>query len=288
MTVTMNADRRRTQLSLMHPRLFYGLALVEPIIQNAPPPGQNAAMSTSFRRDIWPSRAEAEASLVKNPFFRALNRQVLEKYLQFGLREVPTAIYPISEKQNIRPGAVTLTTTKHQEAWSYVRPNFNPLPSDSGDHKERLISPDQDPLNEGTHMFVCAGAKLAFLALPYLPPAILWIYGNTSHVNIRQEREKKMARTGIGRGGSGGKEAGKVKEIILDQTGHLVPFEKVSECAKAIQDWMQGELNRYWLAEDSYKTYQSRKFQNGLVLSNEWMEGVKLQSDVKRQSRVKL
>ena len=81
-------------LSLMHPRLFVGLTLIEPIITAHPPAGPNNALSSSFRADLWPSRAEGAARLAKNRFFKAWDRRALDKYVQHGLRDVPTAVYP--------------------------------------------------------------------------------------------------------------------------------------------------------------------------------------------------
>lgn len=272
----------------MHPRLFYGLGLIEPIIQNASPDGPNPAMLTSLRRDIWPSRGEAEASIRKSRLFKTLDPRTVNKYVQFGVREVPTAIYPVSEKSNIRAGAVTLTSTKHQEAWRYVRSRFDPLPSDPSDPKERLISPDQDPLEEGRHMFVCAGTIQTFFALPQVRPAVLWVFGSSSPINTPSRRDEKMKWTGIGRGGSGGEKAGRVKAIVMEKAGHLVPFEKVSETAQNIQRWMDEELKRYWLDEEFHKNYQSRKSEDGRVLSKEWMKGVQLKSDARRPVKEKL
>ena len=114
----------------MHPRLFSTVILMEPMIQRDVPAGTNAAMPSSFRPDLWPSRAAAEASFRKGRFFKSFDERVLNNILKYGLREVPTAVYPLST--TTEQGAVTLTTTKHQEVWTYLRPNFNPLRLDDG------------------------------------------------------------------------------------------------------------------------------------------------------------
>ena len=284
----VGADFYSVQLSLMHPRLLYGLVLIEPVIQNVSPAGPNAAMLSSFRTDIWPSRAKAEASITKSPFFKTLDPRVIARYLQFGLREIPTAIYPISEKANMRPGAVTLTTTKAQEAWSYVRSNFSPLNSDMNDPKERLISPELDALEEGTQMFVRPESMLTLYALPQLRPSVLWIYGSRSPINRPSLQEEKMRLTGTARGGSGGEKAGKVKKIVIKGAAHLLPFEKVTETAEIVSTWIMGELSSYHSDEAFYKAHQSRKSKGGLVLSREWMTGVQLNADAKRPLKEKL
>jgi hypothetical protein len=258
------------------------------MIQATIPPGPNPAMLTSFRKDIWHSRADAETFIRKSRFFRNLDSRVVDKYVQYGLREVPTAIYPLSDKNNVRAGAVTLAATKHQEAWTYVRSNFNPLSADPLNPRERLISPDQDPLEEGRYMFVCAGTLQTFVALPQVRPAVLWVFGSSSQINIATRREEKMKCTGIGRGGSRGKKARRVKEIVIDKAGHLVPFEKVSETAHNIRRWMDEELKRYLLDEEFHKTYQSHKSEGGRIVSNEWMKGVELNSDAQRPAKERL
>lgn len=62
-------------------------------------------------------------------------------------------------------------------------------------------------------------------------------------------RADKMAVTGIGVGGSGGRSTGRVKEVVVDKTGHLVPLEKVGETADAAVDWLKAELAR-WSSEE--------------------------------------
>jgi hypothetical protein len=51
-------------------------------------------MMSTYRPDLWPSRKAAEAAFRKNKFFQSWDSRVLDKYIQFGLREVPTALYP--------------------------------------------------------------------------------------------------------------------------------------------------------------------------------------------------
>lgn len=63
-------------LSHLHPRLFHSLILIEPSM-NATPPDQGKVVGNInikyavFRKDLWPSRSEAAASLGKNPIYRS-------------------------------------------------------------------------------------------------------------------------------------------------------------------------------------------------------------------------
>ena len=158
------------QLALVHPRLFHSVALIEPIlIQDWYPYGPNPAVLTSHRPDLWPSRGMAEASFRKDPFFKTWHPRVLDNYLKYNLRDTPTALYPIA-------GSVTLTTTKHQEAWSYIRSNFSPQ---LGEHDplQQLLSPDLDPKGTGTYVFSRPEVVLASNGLPHLRPSVLYLYG---------------------------------------------------------------------------------------------------------------
>ncbi|KAL2059537.1 hypothetical protein ABVK25_000830 [Lepraria finkii] len=181
------------QLSLIHPLLFHSLALIEPVIQAAAPAGPNVALFSSFRPDLWPSRHAAEESFRKNKVFQRWDSRALDKYLQYGLRETPTALYP----QESKNGPVTLTTTKHQEAWSYLRSNFISMPDDD---QARLVAPDLDAENR-THLVHNPQMVQVLANLPSVRPNVLWIFGGSSPINTPALQDEKMTRTGIGVGG---------------------------------------------------------------------------------------
>lgn len=283
------------QLSLIHPRLFQGLTLIEPLIQRNPPAGPNAAFLTSHRPDWWPSRSAAEASLKEISFFKAWEPRVFEKYVAYGLRETPTAIYPTSAPNKLtKPteptsGAVTLTTTKHQEAWSYVRSNFVPQATDPNDRVERLISPDLDPTHEGTYVFHRAEAALALQGLPHVRPSILWIFGAQSAINTTALQDEKMELCGTGIGGSGGVQAGRVRKEVIDDAGHMVPFERVQECASRIARWLDQQVDDFNAEQSFYRDYNSGKSERDmLVVSKGWLKGVRQKADIRRPIREKL
>lgn len=109
----------------MHPRLLTTLVLLDPVILKpssalALPP---SAQATTFRRDLWQSREDAESYFLKNKFYRNWDNRVLQRWLKYGIRNVPTEIYRLSS--SVPKTAVTLTTTKHQEAFTFLRPNYH-------------------------------------------------------------------------------------------------------------------------------------------------------------------
>jgi pimeloyl-ACP methyl ester carboxylesterase len=258
----------------MHPALLQSLVLIDPVIQQTIPPGPNAAFMTSYRPDIWPSRDEARAFFSKNKFYKSWDRRAFEKYLEYALRETPTAIFP-----DAPPGSVTLTTTKHQEAWSYVRSTFAPRPSDDTEmtEQERLLTSDYDS-NAAKYVFTRPEAALAFKALSTLQPAVFWVFGERSYINPPKERDIKISRTGVGARGSGG-----VSSAIIKGAGHLIPLEKVSDTASVLAPHIEQQVERYKQQQEFWKTYDTGKSdRDKKVLSSQWMKAVRQKSDILR------
>ena len=268
----------------MHPRLIHGLALIEPVIQHDPPPGANAALFASYRPDKWPSWSQAEASFRKNPFFKTWDPRALDKYLSFGLREVPTALYPDPVESTKRElGAVTLKTSKHQEAWTYVRSNFDPQPARAKDPNQQLIAPDVDPLDGGTYLFHRAEPVIALQGLPYVRPSILWLFGGNSKINTPASRRQKATISGTAVGGSGGVQAGQVEAATVEGATHMLPFEKIHECATLLARWLEKQIEGFQAQEDFLRNHRSRKSDREmLVVSDPWLKGVRQKADAKR------
>lgn len=275
----------RIHLSLLHPRLFHSLALVEPVIQPEDPIGPNAALPSTFRKDLWPSRAIAEASFRSNPFFKAWEPRVLENYLRYGLRDTPTKLYPASQKNDTDIGSVTLTTTKHQEAWSYVRSNFVNMPDDD---KAHLVAAKLDKKDAKT-LFNYPDMVMTFQNLPHVRPNLLWVFGTTSYLNASaKEQDEKITRSGIGLGGSGGTKLGRVEKKTIEG-GHMLPFEKVEECACALATWLKRQIEDFRKTEEFWQTFRSGRSDRAMTtLSREWMKNIKLSPETRRDSQSKL
>lgn len=284
-----SADQRfRLHLSLLHPRLIHGLALIEPIVQLDPPSGPNVALPSSFRQDLWPSRETAEASFRKNRFFKSWDSRVLDNYLRYGLRETPTALYPSTtpeeeEKSPSRP--ITLTTTKHQEAWSYLRSN---LKDSSDENIARILNPNLS-IENVKYVFHCPNMVITFNNLPHVRPNVLWIFGASSHLNGEAtSQDEKVKRTGSGIGGSGGFDAGRVKKAILEG-GHMLPFEKVDECASTLAAWLETQIEDFQAVENLWREHDSgRSERNMMVVSKLWLKNVRLDPHLKRVDKPNL
>ena len=255
---------------------------MEPLIRRDLPPGSNTAMLSTLRRDIWPSRHEAETAIRKNKYFATWDPRALGNYLVYGLRKTPTAVYPAASE-----GSVTLTITKHQESWSYVRSRFEPLTHDQA--TQRLLSPDLDQDKESRFLFHRAEPGIVQEYLPYIRPYVLYIFGDSSSTSTASAQETMMSRTGTGLSGSGGMQEGQVTKVVLPRSGHLLPMEQVTATADVASAELGKRLEQFRSEERFWKDHESGKSErHNLVVSKEWQNGVKMAADAKRPTREKL
>lgn len=257
-------------LSLMHPRLLSTLILMDPVIQQeaSAPVGPSPTQASTFRRDIWPSRQEAEVSMRKSPFYKSWDSRVLDRWLQFGIRETPTALYP-DEK-----GKATLTTTKHQECFNFLRPSWEAVHENSHSIEIRDLVPDMDPTSLDRFPFYRAEAPNTLRRLPELRPSVLYIFGETSQMSMPEARQLKMEITGAGLGGSGGVKQGRVKEVVLRGVGHLVAMEDSEQCADAAAAWLGRELKHHEAEQQRYLEWTKQSLAAKQTMSEEWKKRI--------------
>ncbi|KAH8433848.1 uncharacterized protein LDX57_011485 [Aspergillus melleus] len=278
----------------MHPRLFHSLVFLEPMIQvESPgkPGGQSPALWASSRPDLWSSPQDAEKYVRKSPFWRRWDPRSVDRYVRFGLRSVPTALYP-----NHDPGTVTLATTKAQEAWTYLRLNAAPRDNSGNSNVERFLTADlaatprDGQNNSPEYVNVCPWTCIAFEYLSYVRPSVLYVFGEKSHINIPERRRDKLERTGKGLGGSGGVAAGRVKAEILPGGSHMAPFEKIHETADAISSWISSQNELYQTEKEFWeRQHDSGKSErNSMALSSQWMKYVTQPVDIKRERKSNL
>lgn len=258
-------------LALIHPRLFSTLILIEPVImeinkQQKGDSGRIPARLSTFRRDIWPSKAAAIANFKKQAYYYQLwDPRVLDLWIEHGIRPTPTGLYP-----DERNGAVTLSTTKHQEVRTFLRPTFSRRKG-VYDEAQREAYPDIDPsLNPEPMPFYRPEVPATFHRLKYLRPSVLYLFGETSDMSTPALIERKVARTGIAIGGSGGVATGRVKEITIKGRGHLIPMEVVGECATAIGSWTGKELQRWQNKQREYEEWTRLPLRDRQEINEEW------------------
>ncbi|RYC91743.1 hypothetical protein BFJ63_vAg5475 [Fusarium oxysporum f. sp. narcissi] len=257
------------QLALWHPRLLDSLVLIDPIIQIPNPSISLAGLSTK-RRDVWPSRGDATTRFKKSKFFQSWDPRVLDLWIEHGLRDIPTELHS-KEEGSTSDQRVTLTTSKHQELFSFVRPSY--LARDWESFNDQDTEQNKDCPNYPFHR---PEPPKIFRHLPELRPSTLFVFGKQSEFSSPERRQEKMLTTGTGVGGSGGAAAGRVQGETLD-CGHLIPMEKVSECADVISSFVGKEMRQWRDQQESFKKYRenmSRRQQ--ITIDGKWEEKVKL------------
>jgi hypothetical protein len=255
----------------MHPRLIHTLVLLDPVIQrqttqldgpslenNKREIAKTTQLST-HRRDIWPSRQTAAEGFRRSPFYQAWDPRVLSRWIEHGLRDLPTAIHPLDPKKQIDTATppVTLRTTLHQEVFTFSRPNYSHTPNTTTIN--RRTHPDIDAAHPHNHPFYRPEPARIFSQLPFLRPSVLYIFAGKSDMCLPSMRADKLANTGVGLGGSGGVVAGRVRDVLLEDFGHLLAQEAVDECAEAAVAWITPEIRRWRDEEESFRKDWSRK-----------------------------
>ena len=268
-------------LSLMHPRLLFSVILLDPLLQLSPnenfvgtnPPGMVNAVA--YRRDLWPSREAAARSFAKSPMFASWDQRVLERMVTYGLRDLPTALYPDTSSENGNAdSSVTLTSTKHQEVWTMIRPNYSSRDASGRIQIDRSTHADLDPLAAFVPLYR-PEPRSTFLRLAAVRPSVLWLMGGASNVRLDEIREG-IKVTGTGVGGSGGVADGRVKEVTFAKRGHFFPFEIVGETAQECALWLGAEMARFRGEEEEWrKARLSRPAVDDLMMDEAFKNVVK-------------
>ena len=266
---------RSAQLALFHPRLFHTLVFIDPVIADAHPPGPNAAMLSSLRREKWPSRAQAEIGFKKAPIFKSFDRRFLPAFLAHGLKD-------------LEDGSVVLTTPKAQEAWSFIRSQFHPVPQDTNTtaarYRERLINPEFVPFQDGgLETFARGDSKQTLMSLPSLRPRAFYMFGKHSHINTAEQRKRLLELTGTGPGGNGGVHDGGTEMKVIEKTTHFLCFETPIRVASEISEWLAKEMIRWQVEREFWAQLDTGKSKNDKKeLSEKWIDMVKRGASISR------
>lgn len=267
-------------LALLHPRLFESLILIDPVIQGKVSVIGNVspAFASAKRRDLWPSRAEAAKAFKKSKFYQTWDPRVLERWIEHGLRDAPTRLFP-----DAKQGEVTLTTTKHQEVMTFLRPNFRNKGGEtepdsagftlSNPKLNRRTHADLTPYEQPQEPFYRGESTIVFNQLPALKPSVFYVFGSKSFLTDDSIIEEKLAMTGSGVGGSGGRAEGRVDSVMVQDAGHLIPMEKVEESADHVGKWIGKEMVRFWdWQKKTQEEWGTKKGIQRSVLSERFLE----------------
>lgn len=252
---------------------------MDPVIQLSPPPmgfgtdPLGGVNYTTYRQDIWPNRKAAATFQAK--VSKAWDPRVLAKMVEYGYRDLPTALYPdFPNDADPADPPVTLTTNKYQDAFVQLRENFSARQSDGRIRINRETHADMDPLAAFVPLYR-PEPRSTFYRLPSLRPSVLWLVGENTYLRLDEMREG-IKVTGTGIGGSGGMVDGRVKEIVMSKQGHLFPFEAIAQTAKECSNWLAVELERFKESEEQWR--EDRKemtIRDHMVPSQKWLDVVK-------------
>ncbi|KAJ5360335.1 hypothetical protein N7517_009526 [Penicillium concentricum] len=237
-------------LSLIHPRLFTSLVLIEPALTRKISNIQHFALLSIKRRDTWASKSEAIKSATRS--FAQWDSRVLKRWNEHGYRSSQTTIYPQTGGETKHTdGPVTSTSSKYQEAMLYIRPNF------MGHTTSALADPTKAPMHDPlvypdiidpphpSNPFYRSESHIALSMLNHIRPPVFYLFSEKNSVSTSEERGQILGRTGAGIGGSGGVKHSQVKTTIVLDCGHMVPLEKVTETASLIGTWI-GQSVQGW------------------------------------------
>ncbi|KAF8867252.1 alpha/beta-hydrolase [Acephala macrosclerotiorum] len=257
-------------LALMHPRLLSTIVLLDPVVQQhaTAPSGPNPVQASTYRRDLWTSRAEAEAAFRKSKFYQSWDPRVMERWCQYGVRETPSALYP-NEK-----GAVTLSTTKHQECFTFMRPSWDAMSEDGKTIVRRDLVPDMHPDSLDKFPFYRPEPPNTLARLSGLRPGALYIFGAESPMSAPHYQEEKLEITGSGFGGSGGRKEGRVKGVSLNGIGHLVAMDTPEKCADAAAAWLGQESKRFVEDRKKYAEWAKQSLEAKSTFSKDWIKWI--------------
>nr|POF20047.1 abhydrolase domain-containing protein mpah [Quercus suber] len=248
-------------------------------------PHKDMAALSSIRRDIWPSREEAARSFASSKYYQKWDPRVVQKWIQYGLRDLPTEQYPGDPRQLEKSSIpVTLTTTVAQEVYFYFRAIY----------PEARLLQDDDDLTQDIHPedvtdlpFSRPESQQIFRRLPEVKPSVLYVFGKTSEVSTPARRKSKLETTGIGVGGSGGVGKGRVSEAVLD-TGHLVAFEKPRDCAEVSAAFIADELGRWETEErERDRRWYSLSRRERVEINDPWRHYLGLPAELEKPLRSK-
>lgn len=260
-------------LSQMHPRLFSNLILLEPQITIIPMRNLVQFVKQALQPDLWSSRQEAEASIRKNLFYKRWDPRVLNRYIQLLFRDTPTTLYP-----GAPAGSVTKRTSNAQAFFSTAKRNYQNISMQGrpASAEERRINPDVDSRAPFQYPWYASAPRQAFYMLPTLRPAVHFIHGEQSPSSFREMRKARVESCGIGYGGNGGIELGRVKESLLP-SGHFLPFDMVRETGKIISDYLNDEIPSWKDFEDRrLESWNQRSLREKQTLSKEDLEHLKI------------
>ena len=199
-------------LALLQPSLFTAIIAIDPVIQQEKRMDHSMTNATlsSRRRDIWTSMEEAKKYFNARAFYRSWDPRVLDLHLQYGLRPLPTFVYP-----DVKQG-YTLATTRYQEVYTFVEAAVEEY---DGNQKRVVLSrPEPSQVHK---------------RLAEVQPPVFYIFGSESDMSSPPLMNSKINATPG------------CEHVVVQGAGHLIPQEKVQETADLSAPFIAKHIHRW-------------------------------------------
>jgi hypothetical protein len=168
---------------------------------------------------------------------------------------------------------VVLTTTVHQEVYTYLRPSWPAYDADGKIIIHPELVPDLDPglgSEYPTYPLYRPEPPATSARLPNIRPGVLYVFGDKSSASPKDLQKHKLETTGNGVGGSGGVKQGRVKGVSHPDYGHLIPMEVPGFCARVAAEWASRELGRWRNEDDEYAQWTKKPLDEKLGFSDDF------------------
>lgn len=263
----------------MHPRLFTSAIFLDPgfmrtdttIGEKGEPVGP--VNFNTWRPDLWPNREEA-GDFVKmvSPDW---DPRTVDLMIKYGFRDLPTALYPeLPPDSDPSNPPVTLATSKHYSTLMQLRPCFYNRDKNGMIYKNRELYPDMNA-DYVRRRFYRPEVGPTNERLVTLRPSALFVLGRKTKFYFDDLRVAARY-TGTGIGGSGGQPEGQVKEVIIQDGGHMIPFTHVAEVGDSCASWVGSEIVKFIDKEARWEAARSNMTkEEHLKLPAEWFKMIR-------------
>lgn len=197
---------------------------------------------------------------------------MLDRWVDYGVRDVRDGEVRAITGEESKGGEVTLSTTKHQEVFTFYRPSHPAYDAAGKELVRPELAPDLDVNSKHpNYPFYRHEPSVTLSRLPTLRPSVLYILGETSDVATPEVISLRMRITGQGPGGSG-----RAESVSLEGRGHLIAMEVPGECARLAGDWIGKEVRRWWEGDGKrFQEWKVKSLEEKTQLGPAWYEYIK-------------
>jgi len=246
-----------TSLALMHPSLFTGVVLIEPVIAGTKEVmgigRDKVALMAIKRKREWKSRKEAEKYFERA--WVGWDPRVREKWNACAL------VDDGNEKGNVE-----LAWGRDKELAVYMDMSEMRASTATGGNVEGE--------GVGSAVWTTYPAKV-WEGLKNLAVPAMFVSGDESTSSTLECRNYWKKETGTNRIYWPRGFERRVELVEVKDTAHLVPFERPKECAELSGAWIQDEMARWWEERTMQRKWRETRTEEKEKVIENWMTGLK-------------